>query len=257
MKYILILFLIINSFVFSQTDVDIVAKPIGGIENIEQVFQSQLIYPEILLKKNINRDVAIYFEVLKDGKVCNIEFKEDYENEFKQEANRLLKYIIFDPASISNVKVDSKTFIVFKFNTSTYKKYCKQRGFQIHKDVNLFDTSFVVYQRADVSPEYFKGETALGEYVLSTLEYPDLAIRQNLQGTVLLSFIVEPNGTISNIVVEKEFNHLCTNEAIKVIRGTKWNAGKKDGKLIRYKTKYPIVFNLNNINKDNATSEQR
>jgi len=257
MKNILILFLIINSFVFSQPAVDIAAKPIGGIENIEQVFQSQLVYPEILLKKNINKDIAIYFEVSKDGKVGNIEFKEDYEKEFKQEATRLLRYIIFESASIGNVKVDSKTFIVFKFNTNTYKKYCKQRGFQIHKDVNLFDTSFVVYQRADVSPEYNKGEEALGEYILATLEYPDLAIRQNLQGTVLLSFIVEPNGTISNIVVEKEFNHLCTNEAIKVIRGTKWNAGKKDEKLIRYKTKYPIIFNLNNVNKDNATSEQR
>jgi hypothetical protein len=41
------------------------------------------------------------------------------------------------------------------------------------------------------------------------------------------------------------------------MRETKWKAGTKDGKLIRYKTKYPIIFNLNNINKDNATSEQR
>jgi protein TonB len=74
---------------------------------------------------------------------------------------------------------------------------------------------------------------------------------------VLLSFIVEPNGTLSNIVVEKEFNHLCTNEAVRVLKDTKWKPGIKDGKLIRYKTKYPIIFNLNNINKDNATSEQR
>ena len=257
MKNILMFFLVINSVVFSQTSIDITAKPIGGIENFEFVLQSQLIYPESLLKKNINADVVIYFEVLKDGKVCEIQFKEDYENEFKQEAKRLLRYIIFQPASIGNVHVDSKTFLVFKFNTNTYKKYCKQRGFIIHKEMNLFDTSFVVYDRADVSPEYYKGEEALGEYILANLEYPDLAVRQNLQGTVLLSFIVEPNGTISNIVVEKEFNHLCTNEAIKVLKNTKWKAGKKDEKLIRYKTKYPIIFNLNNVNKDNATSEQR
>jgi hypothetical protein len=58
-------------------------------------------------------------------------------------------------------------------------------------------------------------------------------------------------------VVQKELNHLCTNEAIKTLRNTKWKSGKKDGKNIRYMTKYPIVFNLKNINKDNATSEQR
>jgi len=68
---------------------------------------------------------------------------------------------------------------------------------------------------------------------------------------------VEPNGTISNISIEKEFNHLCTKEALRIMRETKWKAATKDGKLIRYKTKYPIIFNLNNINKDNATSEQR
>jgi TonB family protein len=146
---------------------------------------------------------------------------------------------------------------VFNFNTSNYKKFCKQRGFITPKEISLFDTSFVIYDRADVSPQYYKGDDALNEYVLSNLEYPDIAIRQNLQGTVLLSFIVEPNGTLSNIVVEKDFNHLCTNEAIRVLKSTKWKPGIKDGKLIRYKTKYPIIFNLNNINKDNATSEQR
>ena len=95
MKNILMFFLVINSVVFSQTYIDITAKPIGGIENFEFVLQSQLIYPESLLKRNINADVVIYFEVLKDGKVCDVEFKEDYENEFKQEAKRLLRYIIF------------------------------------------------------------------------------------------------------------------------------------------------------------------
>ncbi|MBL7935510.1 MAG: energy transducer TonB, partial [Bacteroidia bacterium] len=146
---------------------------------------------------------------------------------------------------------------VFKFSPDTYKKYIKARGFAIHKEQALFDTSFVIYKIADASPEYYKGEEALNEYVLENLEYPDLAIRQNIQGTVVLSFIVEPNGTLSNIAVEKEFNHLCTNEAYRILRDTKWKPGKKDGKLIRYKTKYPIVFNLKNINKDNATSEQR
>lgn len=257
MKYILIIIQLCLFKLFAQTDIEIQAKPIGGNINVEHIFQTQVIYPNTLLEKNSNQDVAIYFNVLKDGKVTNPEFKNDYPIEFKNEAIRLLKYILFEPASIGNIKVDSKSFLVFKFNTSTYKKYCKKRGFQIHKDAPLFDSSFVIYERADSSPEYYKGQDALNSYILSNLEYPDLAIRQNIQGTVILSFIVEPNGLLSNIKVEKEFNHLCTNEAIKVLIDTKWIAGKKDGKFIRYKTKYPIIFNLNNINKDNATSEQR
>ena len=212
---------------------------------------------ENLLKKNISEDVAIYFTVSSDGTVKDIDFKQEYKEEFKTEAKRLLRYFMFTPATIGNVNVASQSFLLFKFSPETYKKYTKARGFVIHKDQATFDTSFVVYKIADSSPEYYKGEEALGEFVLENLEYLDLAIRQNIQGAVVMSFIVESNGTLSNISVEKEFNHLCTQEALRIMRQTKWKPGKKEGKAIRYKTKYPIIFNLNNINKDNATSEQR
>lgn len=261
MKQLLILFTFLSSFLFSQeklaTSVDKPAQPVGGKLDVDYVFQSQVIYPADLLKKKVSADVAIYFTVLADGSVKDIEFKQDYPEAFKTEAKRLLRFFIFTPARVGNVNVASQTFLVFKFNPETYKKMTKERGFVIHKEEVTFDTSFVIFKMADSSPDYYKGEEALGEFVLSNLEYPDLAIRQNLQGTVLMSFIVEPNGTLSNLMAEKEFNHLCTKEAIRIMRETKWKPGKKDGKAIRYKTKYPIVFNLNNINKDNATSEQR
>jgi TonB family protein len=261
MKIIILIILFFSAALFSQekieTIVDKPAQPVGGKLDVDYVIQSQVIYPENLLKKNVSEDVAIYFTVSADGLVKDIEFKQEYKEEFKTEAKRLLRYFIFTPASIGNVNVASQSFLVFKFSPETYKKYTKTRGFIIHKEQAIFDTSFVIYKMADSSPEYYKGEEALGEFILSNLEYPDIAIRQNIQGTVLMNFIVEPNGTLSNIVVEKEFNHLCTQEALHILRQTKWKPGKKDGKAIRYKTKYPIVFNLNNINKDNATSEQR
>jgi TonB family protein len=261
MRILTVLILLFSSSLFSQEKIETVldkpAQPVGGKLDVDYVFQSQVIYPENLLKKNVSEDVAIYFTVSSDGSVKDIEFKQDYKEEFKNEAKRLLRYFMFTPATIGNVNVASQSFLVFKFSPETYKKFIKTRGFVIHKDQATFDTSFVIYKIADSSPEYYKGEEALGEFVLENLEYPDLAIRQNLQGSVVMSFIVEPNGSISNIIVEKEFNHLCTQEALRIIRQTKWKPGKKDGKAIRYKTKYPIIFNLNNINKDNATSEQR
>jgi TonB family protein len=261
MKIIILIILFFSAALFSQekieTVVDKPAQPVGGKLDVDYVIQSQVIYPENLLKKNVSEDVAIYFTVSADGLVKDIEFKQEYKEEFKTEAKRLLRYFIFTPASIGNVNVASQSFLVFKFSPEAYKKYTKTRGFIIHKEQAIFDTSFVIYKMADSSPEYYKGEEALGEFILSNLEYPDIAVRQNIQGTVLMNFIVEPNGTLSNIVVEKEFNHLCTQEALHILRQTKWKPGKKDGKAIRYKTKYPIIFNLNNINKDNATSEQR
>jgi TonB family protein len=261
MKYFLILMTFLSCLLNAQekieTAIDKPAQPVGGQKDVDYVFQSQVIYPEALLKKKAAADVAIYFVVTADGTVKNIEFKQEYKDEFKTEAKRLLRYFLFKPATIGSVAVSSQSFLVFKFDPDNYKKFTKSRGFVLHKEQALFDTSFVIHSRADSSPEYYKGEEALGEFILTNLEYPDLAIRQSLQGTVVMNFVVEPNGTISNIAIEKEFNHFCTEEALRIMRQTKWNAGKKDGKLIRYRTKYPIVFNLNNINKDNATSEQR
>jgi TonB family protein len=256
-----ILFLFLSSFLFSQEKiepvVDIPAKAKGGKQDVDFVFQSQVIYPEALLKQKKAEDVAIYFTVTSKGEIRDIEFKQSYEEAFKSEAMRLLRYFRFEPAKVGAVPVASTSFLLFKFNPETYKKFTKTRGFMIPKEQAQFDTSFVVYERADKSPEYYKGDDALAEFILSDLQYPDLAVRQNIQGTVVASFIIEPNGTISNLFAEKEFNQLCTDEAFRILRETKWKPGVKDGKLIRYKMKYPIVFNLSNHNKDNATSEQR
>ncbi|MES2513178.1 MAG: energy transducer TonB [Bacteroidota bacterium] len=261
MRYLIILFTLFSCSLSAQetieTKVDKPAQPVGGQKDVDYVFQSQVMYPDVLLKKKEAADVAIYFVVSADGSVKNIEFKQAYKEEFKTEAKRLLRYFLFTPATIGSVAVASQSFLVFKFDPENYKKFTKTRGFILHKEQSLFDTSFVIHTRADTSPEYYKGDEALGEFILSNLEYPDLAIRQNLQGTVVMSFVVEPNGTVSNIAIEKEFNHFCTEEALRIMRQTKWKAAKKDGKSVRYRTKYPIVFNLNNINKDNATSEQR
>ncbi len=261
MRYLTILFISLSLWAFSQekimTSVDVPAMPKGGKEDVEYVFQSQVIYPDVLLKQKKAEDIAIYFTVTSSGAVRDIEFKQTYDEAFKTEAKRLLRYFIFQPPKIGLTPVNATSFLVFKFNPDTYKKYTRSRGFIIPKDQSNFDTSFVVYEKAEKSPEYYKGDDALGEFVLSNLEYPGLAVRQNIQGTVITSFIVEPNGTISNLFAEKEFNQLCTEEAFRIMRQTKWKPATKDGKMVRYKMKYPIVFNLKNINKDNATSEQR
>lgn len=235
--------------------VDKVAHPIGGKNDLDYIIKTQMIYPKNLLREK--QDVIIHFNVMKDGSVNNIEFKNEYKYGFKKEAIRLLKFVVFKPAKIGANDVNSQTTMTVSFSPDSYRKATKFRGFILPKELDKMDTSFVVYERADSSPEYYKGNDELIDYINKNLEYPDLAIRQNIQGTVILNFIVEPNGFISNLYVEKEFNHLCTQEAYRIMKDIKWKPAIKDGKYVRYKMKYPIVFNLNNVNRDNATGEQR
>lgn len=264
MKNVLFIFMfcLISSSMLSQeerieTNYSVPAHVKGGKADFDYVVKSQMVYPQALLKKGVKADVIVKFVVSSDGSLKKIDFKENYKPEFQAEVKRLLRYFIFEPALMGNAKVASEMSLEFKFEPATYRKYTKARGFVIHKESPKFDTSFVIYERADSSPDYYKGEEELQAYILSNLEYPDLAKRQGLQGVVVLSFVVEPNGTLSNLFVEKEFNHLCTAEALRLLRDTKWKPGTKDGKYVRYKSKYPIVFNINNTTRDNSMGEQR
>jgi len=253
------IFLLLSIFSFGQEKiepvVDKIAHPIGGKNDLDFIIKTQMIYPKTLLREK--QDVVIHFNVMKDGTVKNIEFKNVYKDGFKKEATRLLKYVVFKPAKIGANEVNSQTSLTINFSPDLYRKATKSRGFIIPKEIDKMDTSFTIYERADASPEYYKGNDELIDFINKNLEYPDLAIRQNIQGTVILNFIVEPNGYISNLYIEKEFNHLCTQEAYRIMKDIKWKPAIKDGKYVRYKMKYPIVFSLNNVNKDNATGEQR
>ena len=119
------------------------------------------------------------------------------------------------------------------------------------------DSSYVVYTRADLAPEYYKnGEEGLKEFILSSMEYPKLAIEKSVEGTVVIEFIVETNGYITAITPKHNVGAGCTEEALRVITQTRWQPATLNNKLVRYKMTYPITFSLRNITKDNASSSQ-
>lgn len=260
MKKIILLFCLYSFRIVAQeTNIkyDVPIRAIGGKEDVEFIIATQMNYPAALLKKKAKEDVVVHFTVTKTGEIKNPHCKLAYPEEFKAEALRLVSFIHYLPATLSNVAVEAESSITIKFTPELYKKYCKTRGFIIPKDIANYDTSMIVYDKVDVFPEYIKGEEALGTYIANNLEYPELAVKQGLQGTVLLYFTVEKNGWLSNISVVKDFNHFCTIEAIKIMRNTKWIPAKKNGKYVRAKTQYPVIFSLRNINKDNSMSQQR
>lgn len=85
------------------------------------------------------------------------------------------------------------------------------------------------------------------------VQYPLMARDSNIQGTVAIAFVVEPDGYISNIAVAKDIGGGCGNEAKRVALGmndalkkanVKWEPGKKGGKVVRSKVVVPIKFKL-------------
>jgi protein TonB len=83
-----------------------------------------------------------------------------------------------------------------------------------------------------------------------------LAIEKSIEGTVVIEFVVEANGYLTGINVKQSVNAGCTEEAVRLIKLTKWQPAVFNNKFVRYKTNFPITFSLRNISKDNTSGSQ-
>lgn len=238
-----------------EANPDSPAKNIGGKTQFDHIVKTQLyIDPDYIRKEEKN--ITIFFTVSKEGKVSNPFFKDKYDAFYENECKRMLNYFEFEPAILTDKKVDAYASLTFNFSGSKYNESVKERKKFKNMATKPQDSTFTVYETADQTPQFYKGDDELPAFIIGNIDYPGVAKTQNIEGTVVLSFIVETNGFISNIKALKDVNGGCTEEAIRVALLTRWKPAEKNGKLVRYKMTYPITFNLKNINKDHSMSGQ-
>ena len=102
-----------------------------------------------------------------------------------------------------------------------------------------------VFDVVEKMPEYPGGQAALFEYLSTNVMYPADAEKQKIEGRVLVTFIVNTDGSITDIeVVRKAFPSLDA-EAVRVISGMpKWIPGEQKGQKVRVKYTVPLSFHL-------------
>jgi len=225
----------------------------GGAPEIEQVLQTQLTMPKNALYKGYQDNVSLYFLLDSVGKPSKPIIKSDVKN--KAVYNELTRLLNFFQFIRTNSDPNVPYFLTFNLSSQKYNSYQKQKSRINSKKPLKADSSFVVYSRADKSPEYYRnGEEGLKEFILTDLEYPQTAIDKSIQGTVVLEFIVETNGFVTGITPKQFVGAGGTEEAIRLIKKTKWQPALLNNKLVRYKMTYPITFSLRNANKDTGFS---
>ncbi len=94
-------------------------------------------------------------------------------------------------------------------------------------------------------PEFEGGMKAWYKYVSKNLRYPEMAVDQAKGGKVFVSFVVERDGSISNVQVMRGVGFGMDEEAARVIKKSpKWNPGKQNGKPVRVRFNMPITFSF-------------
>ena len=104
------------------------------------------------------------------------------------------------------------------------------------------DTPFDVVEQM---PEFPGGQEAMMKYLSESVKYPKEASKDGVQGRVVVQFVVEKDGSISEVEVVKKVNEHLDAEAVRVVNAMpKWKPGKQKGENVRVKYTLPISFRL-------------
>jgi TonB family protein len=97
----------------------------------------------------------------------------------------------------------------------------------------------------DEIPVFAEGDDALTRFVAENGQYPEIAKQNNTNGTVYVWFVVEKDGSLSDIKINKGLTAECDAEVLRILKKMpKWTAGKKDGQTVRASYSFSIRFNL-------------
>jgi len=104
-----------------------------------------------------------------------------------------------------------------------------------------------VFDKVDEAPQFPGGMAGMMQYLSSNIRYPEDAREAGTQGRVIVSFIVEKDGSISNAKVAKPTYSSLDEEALRVVSAMpNWMPGKQNGQAVRVKYSVPVSFRLGN-----------
>jgi periplasmic protein TonB len=107
------------------------------------------------------------------------------------------------------------------------------------------DVKVHILSDLDVMPEPIGGEKAWAKFLNKNLRFPYEAQQAGVSGRVILSFIIEKDGSLSNIVIERAAGNGFDEEALRVLKLAKaWKPGMQNGLPVRVKYDIPINFQL-------------
>ena len=90
-----------------------------------------------------------------------------------------------------------------------------------------------------------KGQDGFRTWIGNNLQYPEIAAENGISGRVFVKFVVEPDGSISNVQLVRGVDPALDKEAIRVVKSSpKWAPGKQRGKPVRVSFTFPINFVL-------------
>ena len=243
---LLLVFLFASYFVTGFAQINPAVPKSGHSLTEEFILQNQH-YPEAELADKKSGDVVVTFHLDEKGVGSDYQIKESFSEAANADALDLVKKILWEPATQNMLPIAVDMDYTVKYHVKSYKRFWKK-----HERVEIplaleADDSYkiyTIYQLEEAAKPYFADGSNIASYILNNLEYPQAAKAAEVSGTVRLDFVVETDGSVSNITVKQSVGGGCDNEAIRLLQGTNWIPAVKNGKYVRSHNTQDITFNI-------------
>ncbi len=121
-------------------------------------------------------------------------------------------------------------------NAEEAKNTSDTKNTESAKDDEVFDV-------IEVNPEFPGGLTAMSNFITKHIKYPKHELKNEIQGRVLVGFIVMPDGSIDDVKIVRSVTTALDNEAMRVVKSMpKWKPGMQNGQAVKVKYVLPITF---------------
>jgi TonB family protein len=120
----------------------------------------------------------------------------------------------------------------------------------------LVDTTKVVYDVVEIQPSPAGGMAGWNKFLSENLRYPPDAQRKGIEGTVIVAFVVNTDGTTTDIEILRSVGGGCDEEVIRIVQGSpKWTPGMQRGTPVRTRMRLPLRFMLGGTDPNRDSTE--
>ncbi len=251
----------VNEMQLAKKAYDVKPKFAGPDDNFYKYVVDNIKYPEGV-KSDIDAIIQFRFTIDTAGRIKDIAISRTISKEVDQAVIDVIKSAppYSAPATLFGKKVVLRATYSINFVVNTTLKTITAKQIpppqpNINNSLNSGNTLAIskpsvadpnqIFTAVEVSPGYPGGENAFGQFLMNNIRYPASAKKNKVEGRVFLTFVVETDGALSNIVAVRTPSADLADEAIRVMKDCpKWTPGYQSGKPVRVQYTVPINFTL-------------
>jgi len=221
----------------------------GGTDKMMQFISSSIKYPRDAQEAGVQGRVILSCIVNKDGSISDIEAVRSIHPSLDAEAIRVMKSMPeWTPGTQQGEAVRVKYIIPITFSLDGRGEQSVNRlsGEQsLKQPQSPKEPADGVYTVVEVAPKFPGEVNGIVKFIADNINYPMDAKDAGLQGRVIVAFVVNEDGSLSNISVVRAIHPSLDAEAIRVVKAMpKWTPGEQKGKAVKVRYVLPVTFRL-------------